>query len=645
MKDRVAIDAVRRDRSMLERALREAGAEVNGRTSIKCPFHTDDHASGRMHQGDDSAWRFTCQANCGWNDGKRTGDAIDVVRRAHQTNFAGALAFFGIDTQVDHRVAGTVRSELVNSTSPTNESSDRITEVETIAHQAVQRLQADNDKLDFLRHDRAVSREVAQKFDVGITEDGRHWAFPVKDLSGRVIAIKHHRTEPTASPKCFWLPKGAPSSHYWPIALDNADPIWLCSGELKALAVASLDRNAIGITCGEGCDLPDGIIDLIGNRPVAIVGDDDEAGRKWADNTLAALKEAGVDARVVGLGLRADDGLNDIGDWIVDKLIVGDKPPEAVRKELDEAYERSDSWAGYSLSAIWEDEQTWTPVEHVGTSFRQFDALVGGGLRTRAVHLFVGKPSRAKTQTVVQIATNAARAGTPTGIISLEFDRREVSQLIMAQTADIPRTWLDKGNVTGEASERFKDAQEQCRQMPLTILDDELWNGALDRVSLDQVIGEGAGRRGWRLVILDYLGLLAPLESDRSDFQIDLSNSAALRRIARKHDIAFVVVASLRKSAGFGNGDKPVSLDDVAGAGRITYDATSIWYVDAAQAPPSTGAQPTGIVKLTPLKSRFSGCASDGSEVQLRWEPGFGSMRDLEGLNDPVLEVCEEVPF
>lgn len=122
--------------------------------------------------------------------------------------------------------------------------------------------------------------------------------------------------------------------------------------------------------------------------------------------------------------------------------------------------------------------------------------------------------------------------------------------------------------------------------------------------------------------MLDYLGLLAAPESDRSDFQTDLLNSAAMRRIARRNDIALIVVAALRKTGSFKSDDQ-ITLDDVAGAGRIAYDAQSVLLVST-----ETSSHGTGLVHVRPLKLRFAPLL-DGADIELRWYPKTGLITDL----------------
>jgi hypothetical protein len=79
-------DLLRRDRSALEAALRDAGATLHGR-DVRCPFHQDASPSGSIYQGDDGAWRFKCHtAACGFG-----GDVFDVRARAMNKPVADVL--------------------------------------------------------------------------------------------------------------------------------------------------------------------------------------------------------------------------------------------------------------------------------------------------------------------------------------------------------------------------------------------------------------------------------------------------------------------------------------------------------------------------------------------------------------------------
>ena len=626
MTDRAALDAARRDRALLVRALQEAGASVDGRASLRCPFHDDQTASGSIHQDDQGFWFYTCHG-CSWGNGRRTGDAIAVVMRSRGCTFNAACQHLGISTDT-----GDAKSRPDRARDAFDAS--------RFAREAAARLLNDPKALDELWRTRGIDGEAAGRLGIGITKDGRYWTLPIADRSGRTVAVKHHRVRAGAEPKSLWLPRGTDRKQTFPVCLEGDGPVWLCPGELKAAAIVGVGLPAVGITSGEGSQskpesLPDALVAMLAGREVAIVADDDATGAAWGAHVRAQLVDGGVEARIVNVGLNKATGLKDIGDLVTRQRVEDAKEPAAVAEWLRHCWQASDQWQQFTVGAIWQQPATWQRVEHVPTGLRALNDALGGGLRTRAVHLLVGKPGKGKTQTAIQLAVNVAKAGTPVGIISLELDRQEVARLAMAQLAEIPRAWLDGGKLIGESAKKFDSARKSHASLALTILDDDFWRGGLDRDRLAAIVAEGVRRFGWRLVVLDYLGLLARGEVDRSEYETDLLNSTALRRIARRNGIAMLVVCALRKAATFKDGkDRPFSLDDVLGSARVVYDATSVWAIEAEQAPAMPGRNPTGIIRLTPLKTRFASAAAMHDDVVLRWYPGTGAIVDLEGDTD-----------
>ena len=617
MKNRYDLDKLRSDRDAIAAVLEGAGAKLDGSGACRCPFHDDQRASAGIYERG-GVWRFKCQA-CGVG-----GDVIELVERLGSTDFLGAVTALGIPPKTAGN--GAPRDANGPPCTPTRpkapEPAQTRFDAAAYARECAARLTADAAALDKLWRTRAVDSDTARRLGIGITADGRHWTFPVS-----ADAVKHHRADPDGDgSKSFWLPKGASSRRLWPIHLDAPGAVWLCPGELKAAGVIAAGRAAVGITGGEGADLPDGLAELLAGRAVAIVADDDQTGRAWLAKALAALRTAGIDARAVDLGLDKAAGLKDIGDWILSRVQEG-KEPAAIAAELDNAYELADPFRPFTLGGIWTARETWAPVYHVRTGLRDLDTGLGGGLRVGGVHLFVGKSGRAKSTTVAQIALNAARAGVPACIVSLEMPRRDMGHLIAANLADVPRAALASGNIRETVKDKLRGVLREYGKLPLTILDDSFWSGPLTRSKLAEIVADGCRRFGWRLICVDYLGLLANEPTDASDYAADLENSAALKRLARVQDVALVAVAALRKY-GRANSDAPASLDDVLGAGRICYDAVNVFDVDCQQDSPRPGERPVGTVRLRVLKTRYAGLGSAGKPLEFRWFPSTGRIED-----------------
>jgi len=117
--------------------------------------------------------------------------------------------------------------------------------------------------------------------------------------------------------------------------------------------------------------------------------------------------------------------------------------------------------------------------------------------------------------------------------------------------------------------------------------------------------------------------------------------------MAREHNIAVLAIADLRKAATYKptkpdtKGRDVVTLDDVRGSARLVYDAVNVFYISATQAN-NPGSEPTGVITLRALKTRYSGMGARGDAVSLRWYPASGHVCDLEmsDATEPVVGLA-----
>jgi len=638
------LDGIKGDRERLLAELRTAGATKIKGGALCCPFCGERNPSGSVHEDrGGGTFLYTCKRNCGWNAGKSSGDVVAVVQRRDGLDFRAACERLGLS---NGRAAQNGRKPSATATTdgrgasgypPASESPDgdgngpdaaAVKAAERRAAEAAARLAGDDDAAQYLWWSRAIDPQTAERLGLGIEGDAgsRRWTFPVRSADGTFHALKSHAAD-GQTPKGLWQPSGVSSARCWPVSLDGAGPVWLCPGELKAGAVIGCGLPAVGITCGEKVDLPADVFRLLAGRGVAIVPDDDSTGRAWGAKALEQLRERGIDdVRIVDLGLSAADGVKDVEDLIVRRRVHEQRTPSEVARELLDAWDRADEWFGTDIGSLWADDRTWRSVTIVSTGLARLDAALDGGLRTGGVHLVTGKPKQGKSTLAVAAAINAARRGFPVGICSLELDRRDVGQIIAASLGNIPRGSLSRGRVSGEYGDALRHVIESHGDMPLQILDDDRWPSGLNRNSLAEYIERGAKRFGWKLVVIDYAGLLLPLPTDRGSYDTDLQDSTALKRIARRNDVAILAVATLRKATKFAKPEE-VTLDDVAGAGRLTYDATNVLFVWKVY-----GDANAGLVNVRVLASRFSGI-NENDALSFRWRPRFGRIENLEEDN------------
>ncbi len=619
----MSLDELKASKQALIGELMAAGAKIgsNGKT-VWCPFHAsgghthEKSPSGSIHEHQ-GAFQYTCHGGgtCGWNDGKITGDVIAVTMAYRKMTFAEALAHHGVENRGVVNRSPTPSSDDAGTAAPGSDP-EEIKQAEEAAALGARQLLDDGEALNDLWKSRAISRDSVEQLGLGIAgqPDRLYVTMPVRDVDGTFVGIKSHALN-GQTPKSWWRPRGVSSAQCFPLDSGEDGIVFLCPGELKAAAVHSLNLPVVGITAGESADLPAWIVAKLAGRKVALPADDDTAGKAWGERIQDQLKDS--DARVIDLGFDTATGTNDIGDWLVRELVTRNRPPEEVRQELLAAFNAAQlapHWASFSFRGILRTAEAFKPTTSIVTGLQPIDDMLGGGLRTGGVHLMVGRPGDGKTQTVAQIANNVADQGVPTAVFTLELSRFEFARLMVAQRLKVRRSVLDYGKVDEQQALQLKALSGAERD--LFILDDDRWKGALDREALAEHIARGVKRFHWRLVILDYLGLLA-LPSEESDqFQGDMRNSSALKRIARQHDIAILAVSAVRKPKHDSDG---VELSDVLGAGRLVYDAVSVMHVACSQST-QEGAQ----MQVRCLKSRFS--ATSDEAITLAWDPACGSV-------------------
>jgi len=326
---------------------------------------------------------------------------------------------------------------------------------------------------------------------------------------------------------------------------------------------------------------------------------------------------------VIKFGLDTNQAVHAMADW--GQLCSPPLSESDIARHFQNALVEGTGFESFSFAAIADDPATFAGKEHIATGLRQLDAVLGG-LRVEGVSLVCGKPGQAKSTIAAQIVANAALAGDPVGSINLELCREDIAHLAIAQFSGIPRRAISTGNIRNGQTSAFRSAMDQLKGAPLYILDSGAFPGALDRVKLRALVRRGVEQHGWKLVLLDYLGLLSPLERE-DQFRSDIENSTAIKEIAQECGVAMLVVSAMRKSATFSkpNGGKVPSLDEVTGAGRLTYDCTNCFYICNE----IDGEDPNrGTVYAHCLKSRYSGAGKRDEPFVFDWTPATGRIVD-----------------
>lgn len=297
------LSALKRDRDML---LALTGQKSIGK-HLHCPFHEDRNGSFSIWQGTDGVWLWKCFAGCG------TGTVIDAAMRKYGCGTA-AEAFRAIERELGVKIG---RDEDYQEP-----RIDRIRAERLIvdAHNFLMGNQDIQERL-LLGKRGIADLDLVARYRLGFLIDVQFrgwrskvtgWVLPITDAGEQLVGVKFHtemkRDQRTRNlPKCFWAPFGKyppekprngtytlwPPPEDWP----GTDRLYLCPGELKALAMIGMGYAATSVTSGESSKLPPRLVDRIvraAPRRVLIGFDNDDAGRKWRDCMADSLRRAGL---------------------------------------------------------------------------------------------------------------------------------------------------------------------------------------------------------------------------------------------------------------------------------------------------------------------------------------------------------------
>lgn len=697
---------IKSDKRYLVLALQQAGRLLQKDIALtadacKCPFHHDDQPSGSLFQdqspGRQKTWMYKCHGCGDWNQvnpgtANGSGDAIAVLQAAHR-RIGKSLSFPDACRWLLNAAAPPVEPD--NPAEPQLPPSLQVDchpyELQKAEQQAIEAHQAllsNPALLSRLSNERAVDRATATRFRVGYLDESSRqwWVFEIRHPDGRFMAIKLHAAD-GKSPKSQWRPSNAKQGHpLFGVDVNKTDPVWLCPGEFKALAVISLDLSAVGITSGEKCpDVTEELRQLLTGRQVAVVGDNDATGDAWARSICEQLSTARIDCRNVNLQFTRSG--EDIEDWIVRQRVDKSRSPNDVGRMLTEAFSKSskldtggidpphsDHTTAHeppssnpqsqsvrqrftrsvpsisSLGEIWVQESTWQPARRVATGIDELDDVLGGGLVVGGVTFITGKAGNAKTQLVLQMATNAAIRGVRVGLISVEMTKAETGRLLLAQLSRVPRSVIDCGiTVMHDPTHKraVTDAMRRRHSLPIDVVDAGEFSNGFSRDDLRDFVAYGASTRNWEVVVFDHLGELTPPPGDPGNQPIedDKKNMVCLRAMAREHDLAFVAVAPMRKATSSKDPKKGhYTLDDLHGAAILGYAAHACLAVIAK---PAVDALHSSRVFVSVLKNRTGRTPQE--PIQLWWHSENGHIESMpsapmDAPTPPVTHAPSQTP-
>lgn len=236
-----------------------------------------------------------------------------------------------------------------------------------------------------------------------------------------------------------------------------------------------------------------------------------------------------------------------------------------IKDVLGEAWERLDKL-----------HKSKDELRGVPTGFKDLDAKLSG-LQKSDLVILAARPSMGKTSLALDIARQAAiKHNIPVAIFSLEMSNQQLVDRMIAAESRVDAWKLRTGKLTLDSEfDKIRDSLGTLSKAPIFV-DDQPANNIL---KMRGVVRRLKNDKGIGLVIVDYLQLMAPVQSKNNDNVVQQITeiSRSLKHLAREFDVPVLALSQLSRAVEQ-RGGRP-RLSDLRDSGSIEQDADVVMFI------------------------------------------------------------------
>ncbi|MDP2641573.1 MAG: replicative DNA helicase [Candidatus Yanofskybacteria bacterium] len=300
-----------------------------------------------------------------------------------------------------------------------------------------------------------------------------------------------------------------------------------------------------------------------------------------------------------------------------------------VKEELEEAFERIDRLSKHEGT-----------TRGVPSGFADMDNMLSGFQKSDLV-ILAARPSLGKSSLAMDIARRVAvHHKIPVGVFSLEMSKDQLVDRLLASQGKVDLWKIRTGKLSSHGSEndyeRIQEAMGVLSEAPIFIEDTSSQNVLQMRAQARRL----QANHGLGLLIIDYLQLIEPRNSQASPVQQVTEISRSLKGLARELNIPVLALSQLSRAVEQRSPQRP-RLSDLRESGSLEQDADVVMFIyreDKYKADPTN----QNVAEIIIAKHRNGPVGS----VKLYFDERIASFADLakeRGQTSP--EEAEIVPF
>lgn len=251
---------------------------------------------------------------------------------------------------------------------------------------------------------------------------------------------------------------------------------------------------------------------------------------------------------------------------------------------------------GETLEAVVSGDERVIP-----TGYPEIDQTLGG-LRPGHLATLAARPAMGKTAFALCLAARIAKAGTPVGFVTHEMSVRELEKRLLVQFSRVPAARMRNAN----AADRFAMAEAASELSALPIFWDERSS------NLDQVIASLRRMKrahGCEIAFIDYLQLIAPMDTRQIREQQVSSITRKLKTTARELGICIVALSQLSRALELRTVKIP-QLSDLRESGSIEQDSDVVLFLHRPHVYDQREPETNAVVIVAKQRSGPTGAAA-----------------------------------
>ncbi len=249
-------------------------------------------------------------------------------------------------------------------------------------------------------------------------------------------------------------------------------------------------------------------------------------------------------------------------------------------KRVSSSFKKMDSLVEEAYTELSKIANQGDSIIGVPTGFRDVDDLFHG-LRGGDLVILAARPGVGKTAFALNMAVNAAKAGTAVAFFSLEMSAGQLVQRIVGAEARVNLSKLRSGKVQEGDWGQILDATTTLSGLEMYIDDTPglsiMEARAKARRELRHIVG--TDKKG--VIIIDYLQLMQPPVVRRDGNRaVEVGEiSRGLKVLAKEMDMPVIALSQLNRAVEM-RGKKRPMLADLRESGSIEQDADIVMFID-----------------------------------------------------------------